>query len=76
MARSTDPDAFVAFVKGFLKTNCPQMQITVADQAKLIDAQKPPEDHGDLLVRVGGYSDFFVKCPPDLQNEIISRSGG
>ncbi len=76
LARSTDPEAFVAFVKGFLKTNCPQMQITVVNQEELIDAQKHPENHGDLLVRVGGYSDFFVKCPPNLQNEIISRSGG
>ncbi len=76
MARSTDPDAFVAFVKGFLKTNCPQMQITVVNQEELIDAQKHPEQYGDLLVRVGGYSDFFVKCPPNLQDEIISRSGG
>ena len=28
----------------------------------------------DLLVRIGGYSDFFVTIPKELQDEIISRS--
>ena len=37
-------------------------------------AQKKPEKYRDLIVRVAGYSDYFVDLGTDLQNEIILRS--
>jgi len=40
----------------------------------LREAQKNPERHSDLIVRVAGYSDYFVDLGPDLQNEIIART--
>jgi formate C-acetyltransferase len=33
-----------------------------------------PERHRDLLVRVGGHSEYFVKLSGQLQREIISRT--
>jgi formate C-acetyltransferase len=39
----------------------------------LRDAQKHPERYRDLIVRVAGYSDYFVDLSADLQNEIIKR---
>ena len=48
-------------------------QITTANLEDLLDAQKYPERHGDLIVRVGGYSTQFVLCDIRTQNEIISR---
>ena len=40
----------------------------------LLDAQKHPEKHRDLIVRVAGYSDYFANLTPELQDEIIRRT--
>ncbi|MBC8357775.1 MAG: hypothetical protein H8E54_02355, partial [Candidatus Aminicenantes bacterium] len=40
----------------------------------LRDAQKFPEKYRDLIVRVAGYSDYFIDVGVDLQNEIIKRT--
>ena len=40
----------------------------------LIEAQKHPEEHRDLIVRVAGYSAFFTELCKDVQDEIISRT--
>ncbi|MBO5257207.1 MAG: hypothetical protein J6C42_06925, partial [Clostridia bacterium] len=40
----------------------------------LAEAQKHPEQYGDLIVRVGGYSDYFVRLSKDLQDNIIART--
>ncbi|MCX7013073.1 MAG: formate C-acetyltransferase/glycerol dehydratase family glycyl radical enzyme, partial [Candidatus Sumerlaeota bacterium] len=50
------------------------MQFNVIDTARLRDAQERPERHRDLIVRVAGYSDYFVNLNPNLQNEIIRRT--
>lgn len=48
-------------------------QITSANLEDLYDAKCHPERHGDLIVRVGGFSTQFVQLTDDLQDEIISR---
>lgn len=68
------PETIVSFIKGYLKTHGVQMQFNIVDAETLLDAQKHPENHKDLLVRIGGYSDFFVTLPESLQKEIISRT--
>jgi len=40
----------------------------------LREAQRDPEKHRDLIVRVAGYSDCFCDLTPALQNEIIART--
>jgi len=49
-------------------------QFNVVDAETLKDAQKYPEKHTDLIVRVAGYSDYFNDLGEDLQNEIIRRT--
>ena len=39
------------------------------------DAQVHPEDHGNLIVRVGGFSKKFVDCERETQDELIMRYG-
>ncbi|CAM3810344.1 choline trimethylamine-lyase [Parendozoicomonas haliclonae] len=51
-----------------------QMQFNYVDNATLIDAQKHPEKHRDLIMRVAGYSAFFVELCKEVQDEIISRT--
>lgn len=61
-----------------LKTQCTldiyHTQYNIIDRDILIDAQKHPEDHKDLLVRVAGYSAFFVELGKDIQDDIIQRT--
>ena len=51
-----------------------EMQFNYLDNKTLIDAQKHPELYRDLVVRVAGYSAFFVELCKDVQDEIISRT--
>jgi formate C-acetyltransferase len=45
-----------------------------SDGEELLDAQAHPENHQNLIVRVGGFSQYFVKLPAPLQENIIARS--
>jgi choline trimethylamine-lyase len=51
-----------------------EMQFNYLDDQTLRDAQKHPENYRDLVVRVAGYSAFFVELCKDVQDEIISRT--
>jgi len=62
------------YIKSFMDRRCFELQFNVVDQADLLDAQIHPEKHRSLLVRVAGYSDYFVNLTPEIQNEIIKRS--
>ena len=50
------------------------VQFNVVDRDTLLDAQAHPEDHTDLLVRVAGYSAFFVDLRKEAQDLIINRT--
>ena len=62
-----------AFVKEFMKAGNFEAQFNVVDQDTLLDAIEHPERHRTLLVRVAGYSDYFVDLSPIIQREILSR---
>lgn len=49
-------------------------QFTVASRETLLDAQANPEKYKGLLVRVAGYSAYFVELSKELQNDIIGRT--
>ena len=51
-----------------------QYTITVVSPEDLIDAKEHPENHRNLIVRVGGYSDYFTRLSPALRKEIIERT--
>ena len=51
-----------------------EMQFNYLDNNTLLEAQKHPEKYRDLIVRVAGYSAFFVELCKDVQDEIISRT--
>ena len=46
----------------------------MVDVETLLAAQKHPEQYRDLVVWIGGYSDFFVGLSPEMQQEIIMRT--
>ncbi len=50
-----------------------QLQVNVVDQEVLRDAVAHPERHGDLVVRIGGYSEYFNLLSPGLQATVLQR---
>ena len=50
-----------------------QLHFVFADRSVLEDAIEHPEKHRDLLVRVTGFSEYFVRLLPEVQREIIRR---
>jgi formate C-acetyltransferase len=61
-------------VRSYFKLDGHHVQFNVVTAATLRDAQKHPERYRDLIVRVAGYSDYFVDIGPELQEEIIRRT--
>ncbi|MFH1007957.1 MAG: pyruvate formate lyase family protein [Candidatus Latescibacterota bacterium] len=51
-----------------------QLQINVVDQAVLKDAIAHPERHEDLIVRIGGFSEYFNRLSPLLKQSIVERT--
>ena len=49
-------------------------KFNVVDADTLRKAKKSPEEYRDLIVRVAGYSDYFVDLTEELQDEIIRRT--
>ena len=62
-----------AFVKEFMRKGNFEIQFNVIDQDTLIDAQRHPEKYRTLMVRVAGYSDYFINLPLNIQQEIMKR---
>ncbi|MDF2676397.1 MAG: Formate C-acetyltransferase [Bacillota bacterium] len=63
-----------ALIRSYFCMNGHHIQFNVVDRATLIEAQKNPEEHKDLIVRVAGYSDNFNNLEKALQDEIIDRT--
>ncbi len=61
-------------IRTYFRMDGHHVQFNVVTAETLRDAQKHPEKHRNLIVRVAGYSDYFVGLGVDLQNEIIKRT--
>lgn len=61
-------------VTSFLKLGGFETQINVVDQRILRLAQANPEAYRDLVVRIGGYTDYFTRLSPQMQAELILRT--
>ena len=69
-----DPAVLRALIEGYFRMGGTQIQITCLTSETLQDAKLHPEKHGDLIVRVGGYSEFFKNLTPELQNAVLERT--
>ena len=67
-------DKLVHLVRTYFKLDGHHIQFNVVDAATLRAAQKNPEQHRSLIVRVAGYSDYFCDLSQALQDEIIART--
>jgi formate C-acetyltransferase len=74
MAAPENHAALRAMAETYLRRGGFEMQVNVVDNADLVEAQKHPDNYRDLVVRVAGYSDYFVNLAENIQNEVIARS--
>lgn len=63
-----------SLIRTYFRLDGHHIQFNVVDAETLRDAQKNPDKYRDLLVRVAGYSDFFVDLDIYHQEEIIART--
>jgi formate C-acetyltransferase len=61
-------------IRAYFSMDGHHIQFNVVDTETLRCAQQHPDDYRDLIVRVAGYSDYFVDLTPELQEEIIRRT--
>jgi formate C-acetyltransferase len=69
-----DLEKMAHLIRTYFRLNGHHIQFNVVDTDTLRRAQAAPEDHRDLMVRVAGYSDYFVDLDRFHQEEIISRT--
>lgn len=65
---------FAQLLRAYFNMGGHHVQFNVVSAELLREAQKRPQDFQDLMVRVAGYSDYFVNLPKGLQDEIIART--
>jgi formate C-acetyltransferase len=61
-------------IRAYFRMDGHHIQFNVVTAETLRKAQETPEKYRDLIVRVAGYSDYFVDLGVNLQNEIIKRT--
>ncbi len=65
---------FSAILRTFVDLKIPHIQFNVVSSETLRKAQKEPQSYKNLLVRVAGYSAFFIELSKEMQEEIIMRT--
>jgi len=69
-----DLKALRSVVETYLRRGGFEIQVNVVSRETLMEARKVPDLYQDLIVRVGGYSDYFVRLTDGMQREIIART--
>jgi pyruvate-formate lyase len=74
LEKEEDLNKLAHLIRTYFKLNGHHIQFNVVDTQTLRQAQADPYTYRDLLVRVAGYSDYFVDLNKDHQQEIIDRT--
>jgi formate C-acetyltransferase len=67
-------ERLASLLKTYVAMGGEQLQVTVVDAGTLRAALDRPEQYRDLVVRVAGFTAYFVSLAPELQQEILARS--
>ncbi len=75
-AIKTDEDVIklCAMIKTYLTNGAKHIQFNIINREEMVDAKVHPESHPELVVRVAGYSAYFKRLTPQIQDEVISRT--
>jgi len=67
-------EKLVNLLKAYVAMGGEQLQVNVVDSDTLRQALRSPEEHRDLVVRVAGFTAYFVTLTPAIQQEIVARA--
>ncbi len=74
LSDETGENKLLNLIRTYFRYDGHHIQFNVITAETLRKAQKEPEKYRDLIVRVAGYSDYFIDLTKDLQDEIIKRT--
>ena len=66
--------ALKPLVQGYFKQGGMQVQISCISSDEIRAAMARPEEHQNLIVRIGGYSEYFTRLSPELQQTVLERT--
>ncbi len=61
-------------VTAFFEKGGMELQISCLSREEMLDAIEHPEKHENLIVRIGGYSEYFNRLTPGLQQTVLART--
>jgi pyruvate formate-lyase/glycerol dehydratase family glycyl radical enzyme len=67
-------DKLAAYTDAFMSNGGSHIQYNMVDTNELRDAKIHPENHRDLIVRIGGFSAYFTQLSSDIQDDVINRN--
>jgi pyruvate-formate lyase len=74
LGNTEDLKKLATLIKTYFSLGGKHIQFNVVSREMLLEAQKHPESYSDLVVRVAGYSAYFVQLGKRVQDEIIART--
>ncbi|MCD8123345.1 MAG: hypothetical protein LUE65_14200 [Clostridiales bacterium] len=74
MEKPAHIEALRSMIHSYFRRGGLEIQFNVIDRATLVDAQNHPEKHRNLVVRVSGFSAYFITLMKTTQDEIINRT--
>lgn len=74
MAGEEGTKNLISFIRTWCDLKLWHIQFNIINKETLLAAKKDPDKYRSLLVRVAGYSAYFVDLSPDLQDDIIART--
>ena len=74
MAGEEGTRKLVSLIRTWCDLKLWHVQFNVINKETLLEAKEEPDHYRDLIVRVAGYSAFFVDMSPTLQDELIERA--
>lgn len=69
----SDLEKLGSMIQTYLTHGGKHVQFNVVNKEELVDAKSHPEEHPELIVRVAGYSAYFTRLTPGIQDEVINR---
>lgn len=67
-------DNLISFIDAYLANEPMHIQFNIMSSETMRAAQRTPDEYRDMLVRVAGYSAYFVELGEALQNDLIQRT--
>ncbi len=74
LSRAYIKDHLRALTEGFFAQGGMQLQVSCMSRKDMLDAREHPENHKNLIVRVGGYSEYFIRLSDDIQLAVLART--